>query len=80
VRAGLHREIERRASRPLAGGLESDHLSVRASLPLVPPLPDDLAVSDDDRADHRVRVGASSAVVSELESSFEAHARSTRAW
>ena len=57
VRARLHRHVERRAARPLAGRGERDDLAVPAA-GLGHALADDLAVRDDDRADRRLRVRA----------------------
>ncbi len=49
--AGLERDVERRAARPLPRLLERHHLGVANRLELVPALAHDLAVADDYRSD-----------------------------
>ena len=71
VRARLHRHVQRRAARTLAGGLERNHLRVRAARALVPALSDNVAVLDDDRTDDGVRMGRAPAALGELERPLE---------
>jgi hypothetical protein len=79
VGAGLHRHVERRPTRSLAGGLERDDLAVAAA-GLGRALADDGAVPDDHGADRRLRVGAAGRRSGDLERAAEAHASpSTRA-
>ena len=73
VRARLERDVERRAARALAGRLERDDLGVRAAVPLVPALADDLAVADDDGADDGFGYASSAAALGQLERPLEAH-------
>ena len=61
-------------ARALAGRLECGHLRVRPARPLVPSLPHDLAVTDDDGADERVRMRRPAAALRELERPLEGHA------
>ena len=75
MRARLEGHVERRALRRVAGRVERHDLGVRAALPLVPALADDLAVPDDDRADDRVRVRRPPPALRELERALEAHAK-----
>ncbi len=71
VRAGLERDVDRRAAGSLAGSLECDDLGVRAALSLVPAFADDLTVGDDDRADDRIRVRRAAAVLRELDGALQ---------
>ena len=75
VRAGLERDVERRAAGALARRGERDDLRVRPARPLVPALAHDLAVAHDDGADERVRVRRAASALGELERALEvAHA------
>ncbi len=67
VRARLHGQVERRARSPLSRCLEREHLGVRLASSSVPALADDLAVADDDRPDHGVRMRRSASLLRELE-------------
>ena len=73
VRAGLHRHVERRAARPLAGGVERDDLAV-PSRDLGRALADDLVSRDDDGADRRLGIGPAARVLGELHGPLQAHA------
>ena len=73
VGAGLERDVERRAARPLAGGLERARPR-RAATPGPPyqPSPTTSSVRDDDGADQRVRVlDLPAAALRELERPLE---------
>ena len=77
VRARLERHVEDGAARRVPGLLERDDLGVADALVLVPPLPDDLAVPHDHRADDWVVSGLAAATLGELERPLEVvHARS----
>ena len=68
--AWLERYVERRATRGVARLPERDRLRVADSLVLVPALPHDLAVANDDGADERVVAGLAVAALGELERPF----------
>ena len=79
VRARLERDVEGRAARPLACGVERDALGMAAA-GLRPSLADDLAVSHDDRADGRLRIRAVAPPARASSTArVEAHARLGRA-
>ena len=79
--ARLESDVDRRPPRALTCARERDHLGVRPPLPLVPALPDHLAVRDDHRAHDRVRIGGAAPSLGELEGPLEAHsAGPARAW
>ena len=71
MRAGLERDVDRRAACVRSRRLQCDDLGVRAAPALVPAFADDLAAGDDHRADDGVRVGRPPAVLGELERAFE---------
>ncbi len=71
VGAGLERDEERRAARARACRLQRDDLGVRAARPLVPALPDDLAVPYEHGSHDRVRRGRSTPSLSQLERALE---------
>jgi hypothetical protein len=75
VAAGLHRHVERRAGQVAGprrrGRGDRVDLGVRAAALLVPALPQDLLVADDERADHRVGVHASEAELGKLDRACE---------
>ena len=77
MRARLHRHVERRALCAVTGSVERDHLRVRPALALVPTLAHHFAVTNDDRADDRIRIGGAAASLRELERAFETHANSS---
>ncbi len=65
MRTGLERHIKRGAARRRSGLCERDRLRMRTATRLGPAAPDNDAVLDDDRADSRVRPGASEAAPAE---------------
>ncbi len=71
VRAGLERDVHRRAACLLSRRLERDDLGMRLALALVPALADDLVPGDDDGPDDRVRMGRPATALGELECAFE---------
>ena len=72
--ARLHRHVERRAARSVAGSRKCNDLTVAAAVALGHAFSHNLAVRDDDRAHGRVRVGDSRGHCRELERAIEAHA------
>src|SRR4051812_29033743 len=76
VRAGLQRDVERRAARLLPRRLERPNLGVRLAGPLVPALADDLVAVGDDRTDDGVRVRREAAALGQLERPVEQGHRS----
>ena len=72
----LHRHVQRRAARAPARRLQRDDLGVRAALPLVPALADDLAVAHEHGADDRIRMCRAAPSLGELERTFDVHASS----
>ena len=67
VRARLERHVERRAARAIAGRAQRVDFGVRVAVARVKSFADDLAVGNDDGADHRVRRRLSPAVLGERE-------------
>ena len=63
VAAWLERDVESRLARAAAGRLERNDLGVRTAESCVMPDPDRLAVANDHRPDHRVRLDAASAAL-----------------
>src|SRR5262249_31504026 len=85
VPAGLERDVDPGAASARPGCLERDDLGVRAALPLVPALADDLVAGDDHRADDRIRMRRAAAVLRELdgalqEADLHAHDPKLRPW
>ena len=68
VAARLQRDVQRRAAQVgVAAGGDRVDLGVRAAVLVVPALAEDLAVPDDDRADHRVGAHAAQPPLGELD-------------
>jgi hypothetical protein len=77
VRARLERDVEDRAVRRLSCRFERDHFGVADSVVLVPALPHDLTVADDEGADQGMVAGLTASALGELERALEvAHERS----
>ncbi len=79
VRAGLHRHVERRPARSLAGRGQRDDFAVPAA-GLGPALAHDLPVAHEHRRDGRLRIPGAARGRTELERPFEIQFRLRRAY